>query len=71
MVGYHPDTGEVLRVSKKTGMIFYRNQSLINSMRREVRGKKRKQGIKDTPAALAHKVTYKGEDFEAIRREFE
>jgi len=70
-IGYHPDTGEVLRVSKKSGRIFYRNQALINKLKREKRGRKRKLGIKDTPGALAHKVTYKGEDFGAIRREFE
>lgn len=40
-------------------------------MKRERRGKKRRLGIKDTPAAIAHKITYKGEDFMAIRREFE
>jgi len=35
------------------------------------RGKNRKLGIKDTPATLAHKVTYQGEDLDAIKREFE
>lgn len=40
-------------------------------MKREKRGKKRKLGIKDTPAAIAHKVTYQGEDFSAIKKEFE
>jgi hypothetical protein len=61
----------VLRVSKKSGRILYRNKRVLKSLKREVRGKKRKIGLKDTPAALAHKVTYQGEDFEAIRREFE
>jgi ribosomal protein L24 len=34
MIGYHPDTGETLRVSKKSGRIFYRSQALINKMKR-------------------------------------
>jgi hypothetical protein len=39
--------------------------------KREKRGKKRKLGIKDTPSLLVQKVTYQGEDFEAIKREFQ
>ena len=42
----------------------------MRRLKREIRGRKRKIGIKDTPSALAHKVTYKGENFEAIRAEF-
>ena len=62
LIGYHPDTGEVLRVSKKTGRIFYRNAGLLRRFKREVRAKNRKPGIRDTPASVAHKVTYKGEN---------
>lgn len=68
IIGYHPETGETLRVSKKSGRILYRNQRVVKLTKREKRGKKRKIGLKDTPAAIAHKVTYQGEDFEAIKR---
>ena len=39
--------------------------------KREKRGRKRRAGIKDTPGILAHKITYQGENFQAIREEFE
>ena len=71
LIGYHPDTGEVLRVSKKTGKIFPRSRRLLKTLKRERRAKNRKIGLKDTPASLAHKVTYTGEDFGAIKKEFE
>jgi hypothetical protein len=58
LVGYHPDTGEILRVSKKTGRIFYRSPKLMKQFKRARRAKKSKIGVKDTPAAVAHKVTY-------------
>lgn len=60
LVGYHPDSGEVLRVSKKTGRVFYRSRKLLKAMKRQQRGKKRIIGMKDTPTSLAHKVTYSG-----------
>jgi plasmid stability protein len=66
---YHPETGEKFRISKKTGRILYKTKS--QKHKREKRGKKRKLGIKDTPSLLVQKVTYQGEDFEAIKREFQ
>lgn len=63
---YHPETGVKFRISKKSGRILYKTRT--QKHKREKRGKKRKQGIKDTPCLLAQKVTYEGEDFEAIKR---
>lgn len=61
VVGYHPDTGELLRVSKKTGRVFSQNRRMLHLSKREVRGKSRRvAGVKDTPYLLAHKVTYEG-----------
>ena len=39
--------------------------------KREKRGKNRSKGLKDTSAELARKVTYEGENFEQIKKEFE
>lgn len=69
MFGYHPTTGAKLRVSKKSGKILYKKST--GKHKRVRRGKCRKRGVKDTPGALAQKVTYEGEDFAAIKREFE
>jgi hypothetical protein len=68
-VAFNAETGERLRISKKSGKILYKSRT--QSHKRERRGKKRKIGLKDTAAAVAHKVTYQGENFEAIRLEFE
>jgi len=35
-----------------------------------VRGSKRKLTVKDTPFKTVMKVTYEGEDFEQIKKEF-
>ena len=34
IIGYEPDTGEVLRISKKTGRIFYMNQKMLKKSKR-------------------------------------
>jgi ribosomal protein L24 len=68
-IAFNAETNERLRISKKTGRILYKRKP--TKLKREKRGKKRKLGLKDTPAAVAHKVTYQGEDFQAIRKEFE
>jgi len=60
-IAFNAETGERLRISKKSGRILYKRKNL--RLKREKRGKKRKLGIKDTPSAVAHKVTYQGEDF--------
>jgi hypothetical protein len=67
-IAFNAETGERLRISKKSGRILYKKKNL--RLKREKRGKKRKLGLKDTPAAIAHKVTYQGEDFQAIKNEF-
>lgn len=66
---YHPETAEKFRISKKSGKILYKTKT--QKHKREKRGKKRKLGIKDTPSLLVQKVTYQGEDFESIKREFQ
>lgn len=38
---------------------------------RQRRGRNKKLGVKDTPANTVLKVTYQGEDFEKIKREFQ
>ena len=62
--GYHPETYEKLRISKKTGIIIPKPKRET----RETRGKNKKIGIKDTPANIAHQVTYQGEDFEQVKK---
>ena len=64
--GFHPETGEKLRISKATGKIL--KKPTHKRLTRERRGKKRVMGKKDTSVEFAHKVTYEGEDFEAVRR---
>lgn len=58
--GYHPETYEKLRISKKTGIIIPKPKL---DLTRENRGKNRKKGVKDTSTELAQKITYQGEDF--------
>ena len=67
-IAFNAETNERLRISKKTGRILYKRK---NKLKREKRGKKRKLGHKDTSLEIAHKVTYQGEDFVAIRKHFE
>ena len=66
---YHPETAEKLRVSKKSGKILLKPKR--NSLKRERRGKNKKPGVKDTNVEKAHTVTYQGEDFEAVKKEFQ
>lgn len=56
--GYHPETYERLRISKKTGTIIPKPKR--DELKRSERGKNRPKGIKDTSTDLAHKVTYQG-----------
>lgn len=56
--GYHPETYEKLRISKKTGAIIPKPKR--DDVSREARGKEKKKGIKDTGFDIAHKVTYEG-----------
>jgi len=57
-IAFNAETGERLRISKKSGRILYKKRA--SKLKREKRGKNRKLGLKDTPAVIAHKVTYKG-----------
>lgn len=63
--GFHPETNEKLRISKKSGRVLKKPK---NKSTHESRGKKRGAGTKDTTYELAHKVTYEGEDFEKIKK---
>ncbi len=67
--GFHPETGQKLRISVRSGKIIEKPKR--NNLKREKRGKNKKVGLKDTAAEKAHEVTYQGEDFEAIKAEFE
>ena len=53
-------------MSKKSGAIIPKPNR--DRLKRERRGRKKKVGLKDTEAVLAHKVTYEGEDFDQIKR---
>lgn len=63
--GYHPETYEKLRISKKTGIIIAKPAL---DLKRETRGKSKKAGNKDTTTQVAHKITYQGEDFEKVKK---
>ena len=54
--GFNPDTGEKLRISKRTGRILKKPK--FNSLKREKRGKNKSKGLKDTSNDLVNKVTY-------------
>ncbi len=56
--GYHPETYEKLRISKKTGTII--PKPTRPELKRETRGKNREKGLKDTATNIAHKITYEG-----------
>lgn len=58
--GFLKDSGEKVRVAKKSGAIIPKPNR--DNMARAVRGKNRELGIKDTPAAKVLEVTYTGED---------
>jgi len=47
-----------LRISKKTGAII--PKPTRPESKREVRGKNREKGLKDTATNIAHKITYEG-----------
>lgn len=64
--GYHPETFEKLRISKKTGIII--EKPSFEQLTRDNKGKNKKRGLKDTPTALANKITYEGEDFEQVKK---
>jgi hypothetical protein len=68
-IAFNAVTGERLRISKKSGKILYKSRT--QKHKREKRGKRRRAGVKDTQGLIAHKITYQGEDFRAIREEFE
>ena len=66
--GYLED-GTMVRISKKTGTIIYRPSQ--DHMKIENQVKDKVDGPLDTKMEKAHEVTYTGEDFESIRKEFD
>lgn len=61
--------GKKVRISKKSGSII--EKPMDPAYKRQVRNKNKIDGIKDTPPDKAVLVTYKGEDFDKIKRDFE
>lgn len=57
---FRKDTGEKVRIAKKSGAIIPKPNR--EQLTRAARGKSREAGAKDTPAAKVLEVTYTGED---------
>lgn len=62
------EDGTRVRIAKKSGAIIPKPEVKITH---QERGKNRADGAKDTSPEIALKQTYFGEDFEALRAEFE
>jgi len=67
-IGYLAD-GQKVRISKKSGTIIEKKPEPALNYR--LRHKNRLDGIADTPPDKVLEVTYKGEDFAAIKKEFD
>ena len=61
--------GKKVRISTKSGSII--EKPFDHGFKQEVRNKNKIDGMLDTPAEKVLQVTYKGEDFDAIKRDFE
>ena len=61
--------GDKVRVSKKSGTIIPKPSRVYKKYRLRHKGKT--DGPKDTPAKKVLKVSYRGEDFASIKRDFE
>lgn len=66
--GYLGD-GKKVRISTKSGSII--EKPFDHGYKQEVRNKNKVDGLLDTPAEKVLQLTYKGEDFDSIKREFE
>ncbi|KAL4433133.1 hypothetical protein ABPG74_010828 [Tetrahymena malaccensis] len=66
--GYLED-GKKVRISTKSGSII--EKPFDHGWKRENRNKNKVDGMLDTPAEKVLQVTYKGEDFDTIKRDFE
>lgn len=66
--GYLED-GKKVRISTKSGSII--EKPFDQGWKRENRNKNKVDGMLDTPAEKVLQVTYKGEDFDSIKRDFE
>lgn len=66
--GYLAD-GEKVRISKKSGSII--EKKISPAANPAVRNKNKVDGIRDTPSDIVLQVSYEGEDFQAIKEEFE
>jgi len=62
-------TGEKVRISKSTGTIIPKQMLAVYNQKN--RNKNKVDGPKDTTGATALEVTYRGEDFDKIKAEFE
>ena len=58
-----------MRISKKSGSIIEKVKS--PAFQRAVRNKNKIDGLKDTPAQKVLEITYMGEDFAKIKKEFD
>eukprot|EP01016_Furgasonia_blochmanni_P028006 TRINITY_DN2942_c0_g1_i4.p1 TRINITY_DN2942_c0_g1~~TRINITY_DN2942_c0_g1_i4.p1 ORF type:complete len:310 (-),score=56.43 TRINITY_DN2942_c0_g1_i4:42-971(-) len=61
--------GKKVRISKKSGTIVPKPALAVYQVK--VRNKNKVDGPKDTPGDKVLEITYKGEDFDKIKREFE
>lgn len=61
--------GKKVRIATKSGSII--EKPFDHGYKQEVRNKNKIDGMLDTPAEKVLQITYKGEDFDAIKREFE
>ena len=67
-IGYLED-GSRVRISKKTGNII--EKPSFEHTKYESRNSNKVDGPLDTMSDKAHEITYKGEDFESVRKEFD
>ena len=67
-IGYLED-GTMVRIAKKSGAIIEKpNKDHLKYVNRH---KSKVDGPLDTPAIMAHEITYKGEDLASIRADFD
>lgn len=67
--GFLKETGEKVRISKKSGVIIPKPPR--EELKRDARAKNRTPGPKDTSADVVKLVTYQGEDLAVIKEQFE
>lgn len=66
---YDEETGKKIRISKKSNTIISR--PMLPEFSKEFRLKGKVEGAYDTKPAKVLEVTYKGEDLESIKKQFE